>query len=117
MIRTLIKLAIVVVVVHAAVKIVPVFWTYVKFKDAVTETARFSSRRSQDEITTRVLAIAERYDLPISRGDIEVRKVEDRTYVNTRYSVQLEYFPSKFYPWDFVVNVEGVPPRYSGVIP
>jgi|MudIll2142460700_1097286.scaffolds.fasta_scaffold113282_3 hypothetical protein len=115
MIRTIIKLAIVVLVVHAAVKIVPPFWTYVKFRDKVQEMARFSSRRTGDEVLARVVQLAQQFDLPIAAQDVKVRKVENATFVETRYTVPLEYFPSRFYPWTFEVKVEGVPPVYETI--
>ena len=113
MIRTLVKLAIVVLVVHAAVKIVPPFWTYVKFRDKVQEMARFSSRRSDREVLERVVQLAQQFELPIRAGDVKVRKEKNTTFVDTRYTVALEYFPSRFYPWTFEVKVEGVPPAYD----
>jgi len=117
MLRTLVKLAIVVLIVYAGVRIVPVFWTYVKFKDAVQETANFSSRRSVEEVRASVVKIAERYDVPITLQDVRVRKVKDATLVETSYSAQLEYFPGRFYPWTFDVKVEGAPPRYGDLTP
>jgi ABC-type uncharacterized transport system ATPase subunit len=65
-------LAIVALLANAAVRTVPVYWNYFKFRDAVEETARFSSRRSEDEVRDRVMAIANRYEIPITAGDIQV---------------------------------------------
>lgn len=115
MVRTLIKLAIVVLVVHAAVKTVPHFWTYVKFRDKVQEMARFSNRRTDQDVRDRVVKLAQQFDLPIAADDVRVRKVQTTTFVDTRYTVQLEYFPSRFYPWTFEVKVEGVPPAYETI--
>jgi hypothetical protein len=117
MIRTVIKLAIVALVVHAAVKTVPVYWNYFKFKDAVEETAKFSSRRTEEEVQARVLAIANRLDVPVTANDIHVRKDRDRTFVETEYTAELEYFPGKVYPVEFKIQVEGVPPRYASDLP
>lgn len=117
MIRTVIKLAIVAVVVHAAVRIVPVYWNYFKFKDAVQETANFSSKRTEEEVRTRVHAITQRLDLPISLQDIRVRKSGETTFVETQYTEQLEYFPGQKYPVEFKISVEGVPPRYATTLP
>jgi hypothetical protein len=111
MIRAIVKLAIVALVVHAAVRTVPVCWTYIKFRDAVAETVKFSSKRSEKEVLARVIQIARRYDIPISESDVTVRKHRDTTFVETRYTAQLEILPTRFYPWVFEVKVEGVPPR------
>jgi hypothetical protein len=115
MVRTLIKLAIVVLVVHAAVKTVPHFWAYAKFRDKVQEMARFSSRRTDQDVLERVVKLAQQFDLPITPADVKVRKQQTTTFVETRYTVQLEYFPSRFYPWTFELRVEGVPPVYETI--
>jgi len=117
MIRTIIKLAIVAVLANAAVRTVPVYWNHFKFKDAVEETARFSAKRSEDEVRDRVLAIANRYEIPITVADIQVRKDRETTWVETAYDTELEYFPGRRYPVHFNVRVEGVPPRYGTVLP
>ena len=109
MIRAVIKLALVALVVHAAVKTVPVFWNYVKFRDAVEETARFSSKRSEQEVKSRVMAIAGRLDIPLVADELEVRKVEDRTIVEAAYTADLEYFPGRSYPWDFSFRIDVAP--------
>lgn len=117
MLRTLIKLAIVILIVHAGVRIVPEFWGYVQFKDAVQELADFSGRRTPEEVAGRVLQIARRYDILIDGQDVRVRKAKETTFIETRYTAQLEYFPGRFYPWTFEVKVEGVPPRFGDLTP
>jgi hypothetical protein len=117
MIRTAIKLAIVALVVHAGVKIVPVYWSYFKFKDAVQETANFSARRTTEEVRARVLAIAQRIDVPVTGPDIRVRKEDERTLVETEYTADLEYFPGRSYPMEFKIRVEGEASKFSRDIP
>lgn len=117
MIRTLIKLALVALVANALVRTVPVYWNYFKFKDAVQETARFSSRRSERDVQERVLSIANRFEIPVDAGDIRVRKDGETTFVETAYDTEIEYFPGRKYPVHFDVKVEGVPPRFSSAIP
>jgi hypothetical protein len=117
MIRTVIKLAIVALVVHAAVKTVPVYWNYFKFKDAVQEMANFSARRTDEEVRARVLAIAQRLDVPVTGGDIRVRKDSERTFVETEYTADLEYFPGRKYPVEFKIRIEGAAPKFSREIP
>jgi hypothetical protein len=117
MFRTLIKLAVVAVLANAAVRTVPVYWSYFKFKDAVEESARFSSRRSEEDVRDRVLAIANRFEIPITAGDIRVRKENETTFVETAYDTSFEYFPGRRYPVHFDVKVAGIPPRYGNVLP
>jgi len=116
-IRTIIKLALVALVANALVHAVPVYWSHFKFKDAVAEAARFSGKRSEQEVQERVLSIANRFDIPIGIGDIRVRKNGETTVVETSYDTKIEYFPGRIYPVHFDLKVEGVPPRYSTALP
>jgi hypothetical protein len=48
---------------------------------------------------------------------ITVKKIGAATQFDTRYVAQLEYFPRKYYPWEFVIHVEEKPPGYAAYIP
>jgi hypothetical protein len=48
---------------------------------------------------------------------INVSKAQDTTIIDTRYTAQLEYFPSRFYPWEFKIHVEEGPPRLADLMP
>ncbi|MCU0255845.1 MAG: hypothetical protein MUF60_03805 [Vicinamibacterales bacterium] len=114
-IRALIKLALVVLVVHAAVRVVPPFWNYVKFRDACEEIARFSAKRSAEEVAARVMTKAGQLDIPLDQSQVQVRKQGNVTYIDAAYTARLEYLPTKFYPYDFVVTVHGTPPTYEAL--
>jgi hypothetical protein len=116
-IRALIRLALVVLVVHAGVRVIPPFWNYVKFRDACEEIAKFSARKNEKEIEARVVAKAAQFDVPLGERAVKVRKQGSVTYIDADYRVQLEYLPTKFYPYDFRVQIQGTPPPYEGVIP
>lgn len=116
-IKNLIKLALVALVVHAGVKIVPVFWNYVRFRDACEEIAKFSTKRTEAEVQDRILAKAGQFDIPLTQDAVSVRKQGAVTFVKADYTAQLEYFPAKFYPYSFKVDVQGVPPSYGELVP
>lgn len=113
--RALIKLVLVVLVVHAAVRVVPPFWNYVKFRDACEEIARFSSKRTVEDVTARVLTKAGQLDIPIAQEQVQVRKQGTITFIDAGYTAQLEYLPTKFYVYEFKVNVHGTPPAYESL--
>jgi hypothetical protein len=112
-IKNLIKLALVALVVHAGVRIVPVFWNYVRFRDACEEIAKFSSKKSAEEVHGRIVAKAAQYDIPVLQNAIFVTKQGPVTFVKADYTAQLEYFPTRFYPYAFRVDVQGAPPTYE----
>lgn len=114
MLRLLVRLVILGLLVHAAVRVVPEFWHYMQFKDAVTEVASYPGRRSNDQLKARILELAEDHQVPISLEDIAVTRQGDRVIVSTAWTAQLEYFPRKSWPHDFIVDVEGRPERFTG---
>lgn len=115
MIRLIIKLAIVALIVHAAVKVGPVFWNHFRFQDALSETAKFSSRRTVEEVSAKAQQIAMDLEIPVTPDDIAVVKDKDVTIIDTRYTAQLEYFPRRYYSWEFVVHVAEGPPRFADI--
>jgi hypothetical protein len=117
MIRLIIKLAIVGLIVHAAVKIGPVFWTNLRYKDALAETAKFASKRTIADVQEKARKIATDLEIPSTEDGIVVAKREAVTIIDTRYTAQLEYFPKRYYPWEFVIHVEEGPPRYADSMP
>jgi hypothetical protein len=117
MIKLVLKLAIVALVAHAAVKIVPVFWSNFQFRDRLSELAMYAGKKSEDELRNRAEKIANDLEIPVTSEGISVKKVGSVTTCDTRYVAQLEYFPRHYYPWEFVIHVEQSPPGYAAYMP
>jgi hypothetical protein len=117
MIKLLLKLAVVGLIAHAGIRIVPVFWSNLRFKDALAEQARFAGRKTEDELRNRAEKTATNLEIPVTGDMISVRKAGSMTSFDTRYTAQLEYFPRRYYPWEFVIHVEEKPPGYSAYMP
>jgi hypothetical protein len=116
MFKTIIRLAIIAVIAHAGIKIVPVFWQYANFKDRLAEAARFGVNRTNDQLVKKFWKIAEELEVPVESA-ITVSKNGNALVIDTEYTAQLEYFPKQYYPWKFVIHVEEVPQRYDGYMP
>jgi hypothetical protein len=106
MVKTVIKLVIAALVVHACWRSANVVLKYYKFKDAVHETVLFSSSKSDAQVQARVLELAQQFDVPVQPENVTVRRVDNRTIINAVYTDQIELVPTKFYPWEFKVDVE-----------
>lgn len=117
MLRNAIRLLLLAAVVHAGVRIVPVFWQYVKFKDAVVEAATYVGRQTPDQLRARIAGLAIEYGVPVTEDDIAVTRQNEVTHVSTAWTAQLEYLPTKFYPYDFIVDVDGRRDRVSALAP
>jgi len=117
MLRIVIRLVVLALVVHAGVRIVPVFWNFVKLRDAVREMAMFPGKLTPDELNAQVVALAARHDVDLLPQEIAVAREGQTTYIRTGYTKQLEYVPKRFYPWAFTIDVAEDPPRYGELIP
>jgi hypothetical protein len=114
MLRNIVRLIVLGLLVHAAVRIGPEFWHYLQFKDAVIEVASYPGRKTDDQLRDRILQLAGEHHVPIGMQDVTVSREGNRAYVATAWTAQLEYLPTRFYAYDFVVDVEGRPERFNG---
>ena len=114
MVRNLIRLVVLGLIVHAAVRVGPQFWHYLQFKDAVTEVASYPGRSSDDQLRAKIAQLAGELDVPVTATDVTVTRQGQTVYVSTAWTAQLEYLPTRFYPYDFIVDVEGRPERFTG---
>jgi hypothetical protein len=114
MVRNLVRLVLLGLLVHAGVRIVPEFWHFIQFKDAVTEVASYPGRRTDEQLKARILELADEHHVPIGPPDVAIAQRGDRLFVSTGWTAQLEYIPRQYYPYDFIVDVEGRPERFNG---
>ena len=117
MLRNIVRLLVLALVVHAGVRIIPVFWNYVQFKDGVREIAMFPERLTDEELIERVVRLAERHDVPLTATEIEFAREDQTIIFRMGYTKDLEYVPTRFYPWTFTIDVAEDPPRYGELLP
>ena len=115
MIRAVIKLALVLLVVQAGVKCVPVYWTYVELSDQITETAKFAGKKTEAQLVERIETIARNMD--VSFDDLTVKKDGPVTRVSASYVGQFEWFPNTFKPHEFIIDIEAQAPRGAELLP
>lgn len=117
MLRNIVRLLVLALVVHAGVRIIPVFWNYIQFRDAVREVAMFPGRLTDAELVARVIGIAGRHDVELAPGDVEFSRDGETIGIRTVYTKSLEYVPRRSYAWTFTIDVVEDPPRYGELIP
>lgn len=106
MVKTVLKLAIAALLIHATWRSGTVFWRYYNFKDEVHATAQFSEGKSESELQSRVLEIAASLQVPVDADHIAVRHDQNHTMIDAVYTENVELVPTYFYPWKFTVNVD-----------
>ena len=72
--RTIIKLAIAALVLHAAYQVGTAYWDHYQFTDAVQQIAQFGEREPIAEIKKRVIDLAAERTLPIAEDAITVTR-------------------------------------------
>jgi hypothetical protein len=120
MVKLVLKLALFALVANAAYQGIPPFYNNWKFQDALKELATFPGYRATvPQVMEKAERIAQQHDLELTKDDFEVHLGEKGkpTTIDTKYSVVLKYIPGKPQPHDFVIHVEGDPPRFGALTP
>jgi hypothetical protein len=117
MIKRIVKLALVALLANAVYRVGLEYVTYIKFRDAVRDAAMFKAKSEQD-LRTRIVAIADDYDLPLDDDSIQISLDERVWHIDGSYTKPIEIVPKYEYPWPFTYSLEvvmnNVPPIQGG---
>jgi hypothetical protein len=106
LIKTILKLVVVVIILNGLFRTAMVAWDYFQLKDEAQQLALFAGRQSTDELHDRIMAKAQELAVPLQPENLYVTREGGRTVVIANYQQPLEYFPSFVYPMDLSFNVE-----------
>ena len=104
MIRRLFGLAVVLLIVHAAVRAGVVWVHYQNFKDGVRETALFAGTKTDEALRERVMEIARDNSIPLYPEYVTIERGGSVT-IKASYVDMVEWLPGYRRPWQF--DVEG----------
>ena len=104
--KSIIKLLIAALVLHATWKAGTVYMRYWEFKEEVTQIAQFGVRKSDNDIRNGVFELAKRRDIPLDPRNISVKRQNHRIIVDANYMEQVELIPRYFYPWEAKMHVD-----------
>ena len=107
MIKSIIKIAIAVVLANALWRVASAYISYYKFQDSVQEYAIRTNGKSEDEIKNRVAELAAQYEEPLDADAVDVRKTEQHTYIEASYTKPVAVLPGYEYQWPFSLKVDG----------
>lgn len=103
--RGIIAVAIVASAFYVAFKVVPVYFAYYQFQDAIEEEARIQSYtgKSVDDIRESVWKTAQQLELPLSSpDDLKIDRTGSSVSIQTEYTVHIDIpihpFDLKFEP-------------------
>ena len=104
--KTIIKLLITALVLHATWKAGTVYMRYWEFKEEVTQVAQFGVNKSDNDIRNGVFESAKRRDIPLDPQNISVKRQNQRIIVDANYVERVELVPRYFYPWEAKMHVD-----------
>jgi hypothetical protein len=123
MVKTLIKIAVALLVVHAAFRVGSAFWNYYRYEDALLQLAQFGERKSERLLCDQAMSTAAEYDVPIEPAGLTIRKASNPPFncdtgpgalggdvsalastqltIEGYYMERLQVLPGYYYPWEF----------------
>ncbi len=104
--KTIIKLIVAALVVHATYRAGTVYLRYYNFRDDVQQIAQFAGRQSDGELRNKVLESAQQRGIPLDPDAATVRRQNNHLQIDATYTEKIELLPRYFYPWEFKMNVD-----------
>jgi hypothetical protein len=105
--KTILKLIVVALLANAGFHTSLAWISYLRFKDAVQQTAQFGSRRSIQQLRDKVMEHASEFSVPLQDEGFTVRRDENQhTYIDGTYTQKIDVLPGKTYPWTFTFHVD-----------
>jgi hypothetical protein len=128
MAKTLIKVAIALVVIHGAFRCGSAAWNFYRYEDALQQLAQFGERRTDKQLCDEAMSTAGNYGVPITAAGLTIRRgahppynCEDGTSaplaagvaqasgqmtIDGVYVEQVQVLPGYLYPWEFKPSVK-----------
>lgn len=107
MLKLLFKLALVALLANSAYHIGAEYLTYIKFQDAIRDAAIFKAR-NDEELMSRIIALAQQYEVPLDEENLTIDRQGTRVTVNGWYDKDIEIVPTYEYPWHFGLAIDVV---------
>jgi hypothetical protein len=115
MLRKIVKLGVVLLIIHALYRSIPVYIRYYEFRDAVREVALFSKGRTDSEVAQRIMQLAAKYEIPLEQETIQIRHEAQTTFIDAEYTENIEWLPSYKRSQPFTISVDAMSVRPTTV--
>lgn len=105
MLKSIVKLALAVLIANAAWRIGSVYVSHLRFREGV-RLAAAAAGPNDEPLRHAITSEAQRHDVPTSGADVTIQRAERRLDVTGSYSRTIEVVPGYDYPWTFNWEVE-----------
>ena len=106
--KTIVKLLIVAVVLHAVYQAGRVAWRYYELKDAAQQALIFGGGATTGQLHAQIMEQAGEIGIPLAPENLEIRRTGQRTAATARYTQPVELFPNYTYPVALTFDVDAV---------
>jgi hypothetical protein len=128
MVKTLIKIALALLVLHGAFRVGNAYWTFYRFEDSLQELAQFGDRKTEAQLCEGAMNSAASYGVPIAPNQLFIKRGSAPPYncqsgptapesggatqatsqlsISGSYTEQVQLLPGYFRPWNFTLNVK-----------
>ena len=106
MIKTIVKLVVVVLIANATWRIASAYISHYKFTDSIHQISLFRGNQTEDVLRKRIFEAASDFDIPVTDQDITLRTQNRHTIVAGAYVREIEVAPGFVYPWPFDFHVD-----------
>jgi hypothetical protein len=104
--KTIIKLLIAALVLHATWRAGVVYLRYYEFKEDVTQVAQFGTNQTDNYLRDAVIDAARRRDIALDPQSVSVTRQNYHIIIDATYVDQVELAPRYFYPWSAKLHVD-----------
>lgn len=80
MVKTFIKIALALLVLHGAFRVGNAYWNFYRFEDSLQEMAQFGDRKTEAQLCDGAMDSAARYDVPIGPSQLFVTRGSSPPY-------------------------------------
>jgi hypothetical protein len=128
MVKTLITIALALLVLHGAFRVGNAYWTFYRFEDALQELAQFGDRKTEAQLCDGAMDAASVGGVPITANQLFIKRGSAASYncqtgptapesggatqaasqltISGSYTEQVQLLPGYFRPWEFTPNVK-----------
>jgi hypothetical protein len=127
MIKTFIKIALALLVLHGAFRVGYAYWTFYRFEDSLQELAQFGDRKTEAQLCDGAMDSAAGYGVPIGPTQMFITRGSAPPYncqsgptapesgatqsasqltISGSYTEQVQLLPGYFRAWDFAPSVK-----------
>ena len=104
--KTIIKLIIAALVLHATWRAGAMYLRYYQFKDDETQVAQFGTNQTDNQLRDGIIDAAKRHEIALEPEAVSVRRQNHHIIIDASYTEQVELAPRYFYPWDAKLHVD-----------